>query len=78
MLLSNLSYLQEYPYFKISLQNSATNLSLKSPNPTVEIVVVAKYHDSKKSRFSNVEMIAAGMSVVSEYTIISRPNTEIC
>ena len=37
-----------------------------------------KYQDSKKSRFSSVEMIAAGISVVSEYTIIRRPNTEIC
>ncbi len=55
-----------------------THLSLKSPKPTVEIVVVAKYQDSKKSRFSRVEIIAAGMSVVSEYTIIRRPNTEIC
>ena len=43
-----------------------TNLSLKSPKPTVEIVVVAKYHESKNDRFSKVEMIAAGMSVVKE------------
>ena len=76
--ISNLSYLHKWPYFKIIISNIITHLSLKSPNPTVEIVVVAKYQDSKKSRFSSVEIIAAGMSVVSEYTIISRPNTEIC
>ena len=64
--------------FKYHLLKTVAYLSLKSPKPTVEIVVVAKYQDSKKSRFSSVEMIAAGMSVVSEYTIIRRPNTEIC